>query len=434
MAEAERDVGKGTKRSYDAVIVGGSLAGCAAATMLGRAGARVAVLEKSPDPSAYKRICTHFIQASAVPTLERLDLLEPMMAAGALRPSLNTRTSWGWIEPPPERAARGVNLRRSKLDPMAREMAAATPGVEVMLGQTVTELRRAGGEVSGVVARDRDGAETVIEAPLTIGADGRDSRIAELSGVKVKTYPHGRFAYGGYFEGTTPKHAPDAAIWMMDPDWAATFPTDDGLVFYAAMPTMKRLPDFKEDPEAALIEYFEAVPDAPSLRSAKLSERGVLGKIDMTNRMRTPTAPGLALIGDAALATDPLFGVGCGWAFQSAEWLADAVAPALRGEEALEKGLRRYRRTHSRHLRGHAWMIHDFATGRKLQPAEKLFFSGAARDPHVAMIFDAFGTRQIGATHALAVGTPLALVANARYALRHRGRVGHVGTGVGSAA
>jgi menaquinone-9 beta-reductase len=434
MAEAERDDGEGRKRSYDAVIVGGSLAGCAAATMLGRAGARVAVLEKSPDPAAYKRICTHFIQASAVPTLERLDLLEPMMAAGALRPRLNTWTSWGWIEPPPERAERGVNLRRSKLDPMAREMAAATPGVAVMLGQTVTELRRTGGEVSGVVARDRDGAETVFEAPLTIGADGRDSRIAELAGVKVKTYPHGRFAYGGYFEGTAPKHAPDAAIWMMNPDWAAAFPTDDDLVFYAAMPTMKRLPDFKEDPEAALIDYFEEVPEAPSLRSAKLSERGVVGKIDMTNRMRVQTAAGLALIGDAALATDPLFGVGCGWAFQSAEWLADAVAPALRGEEALEKGLRRYRRSHSRHLRGHAWMIHDFATGRKLQPAEKLFFSGAARDPHVAMIFDAFGTRQIGATHALAAGTPLALAANARYALRHRGRVGHVGTGVGSAA
>src|ERR1700761_4829782 len=102
MAEAERD---GGERSYDAVIVGGSLAGCAAATMLGRAGARVAVLEKSPDPAAYKRICTHFIQASAVPTLERLALLGPMVAAGALRPSFNARTPWGWIEPPPERAA-----------------------------------------------------------------------------------------------------------------------------------------------------------------------------------------------------------------------------------------------------------------------------------------------------------------------------------------
>jgi 2-polyprenyl-6-methoxyphenol hydroxylase-like FAD-dependent oxidoreductase len=140
----------------------------------------------------------------------------------------------------------------------------------------------------------------------------------------------------------------------------------------------------------------------------------------MTNRMRTPTAPGLALIGDAALATDPLFGVGCGWAFESAEWLADAVAPALRGEERLEAGLRRYRRRHSRHLRGHAWMIHDYASGRKMQPPERLLFSGAARDPRAAKVFDAFGSRQIGATHLMAAGIPLALVANARHAVRRR--------------
>ena len=35
----------------------------------------------------------------------------------------------------------------------------------------------------------------------------------------------------------------------------------------------------------------------------------MLGKIDMTNRARSQTAPGLALIGDAALAADPLFGL-----------------------------------------------------------------------------------------------------------------------------
>ena len=79
-------------------------------------------------------------------------------------------------------------------------------------------------------------------------------------------------------------------------------------------------------------------------------------------------------------------------------------------------------------------MIHDYATGRKLQPPERIIFSGAARDPKVALMFDAFGTRQIGATKLIAVGTPLAVLANARYALRHGGRVGHVGTGVGSAA
>lgn len=423
-----------TKKSYDAVIVGGSLAGCAAATMLGRAGARVAVLEKSPDPATFKQICSHFIQASAVPTLERMDLLEPMMEAGAVRSRFRAHVPWGWIEAPPERAALNINLRRQRLDPMVREMAASTPGVDLFLGLSVGELRRAGGKVTGVVARDRDGVETTIEAPLTIGADGRDSTIAKISGVKVKTFPHGRFAYGGYFEGVALRGAPDASVWLMDPDWAAAFPTDEGLTFIAAMPTKARLPEFKADPGAALVDYFEAVPEAPSLRGARLDDRGVLGKIDMTNRMRTPTAPGLALIGDAALATDPLFGVGCGWAFQSAEWLADSVAPALHGEEALATGLRRYRRRHSRHLRGHAWMIHDYATGRKLQTPERILFSGAARDPRVAAIFDAFGTRQIGATKLIAVGTPMAILANARYALRHGGRVGHVGAGVGSAA
>ena len=103
------------------------------------------------------------------------------------------------------------------------------------------------------------------------------------------------------------------------------------------------------------------------------------------------TAPGLALVGDAALAADPLFGVGCGWAFQSGEWLADAVAPALAGEESLERGLKRYRRRHARKLRGHAFFINDYSSGRKLNPAERMLFAAAARDTKVAVRFDKFG-------------------------------------------
>ncbi|HVX34382.1 MAG TPA: NAD(P)/FAD-dependent oxidoreductase, partial [Solirubrobacterales bacterium] len=416
------------------MIVGGSLAGCATAMFLGRAGARVAVVEKSPDPESFKRMCSHFIQASAVPTLERLELLGPMEAAGAVRPRFHARVPWGWIEAPPERAARGVNLRRSKLDPMLRERAAATPGVEVLLGQTVKEVRRAGGKVAGVVARDREGVETLFEAPLTIGADGRDSSVVPLAGVKEKTHPHGRFAYGGYFEGIELRHSPDASVWMMDPDWAAAFPTDDGLTFCAVMPTMDRLPAFKADPIAAMCDYFDRAPEAPSLRPATLTDDGVLGKIDMTNRVRTPSMPGLALVGDAALATDPLFGIGCGWAFQTAEWLADSVAPALRGEAELEGALRRYRRKHARRLNGHAFMIHDYSTGRKMQPPERLLFSGAARDPRAAAVFDAFGTRQIGVTRMMATGMPLAIAANVRYALGRRRGAGARALGAGAGA
>ena len=420
MSDSEN--GSGRSHDYDAVIVGASLAGATTAILLGRAGASVALVEKQPDPQAFKRICSHFIQASGVPTIERLGLLEPIMEAGGVRSRMHAWTRWGWIEAPPDRAGLAVNLRRELLDPMVREAAAATPGVDLLLGRAANGLLHDGEAVAGVKVRTPSGEESELRARLVVGADGRDSKIAELSGVKEKVLPHGRFAYGGYFEGEQPKYAPDGSIWMMDPHWGAAFPTDSGLVFYAAMPTMELLPEFKRDPAAALVSYIEALPDAPPIHSARQVDQ-VLGKIEMPNRVRVPTAPGLALTGDAALAADPLFGVGCGWAFQSGEWLADSVAPALRGEESLDRGLKRYRRTHKHRLGGHAFTIHDYATGRRLSRGERALFAAAARDPKVAARFDRFATRQVGATRTLATTMPRTLMVNVRHSRRRRKEV-----------
>ncbi len=405
--------------SYDAVIVGASLAGCATAIQLGRSGLRVAVVEKRPDPSAFKRTCSHFIQASGVPALERLGLLEPMEAAGAKRPRVHIWCPWGWIESPPERAPRGVNLRREVLDPMIRSAAAEAPGVEMLLGWSAERLLREEAEFAGVAVRSPEGEEREIRARLTVGADGRDSRIAELSGVPVKTYPNNRFAYGGYFEGGAPANAPDATAWFLNPQWCAAFPTDSDLTFYAAMPTKDRLPEFKRDPERALVDFLSAVPDAPPIGEGRLVG-SMMGKIDMTNRMRKPVAPGLALTGDAALATDPLFGVGCGFALQSAEWLCDSVRPALQGAEPLSKGLERYRRRHAKGLRGHAFFIHDYSTGRRFNPGERLFWSAATRDPETALILEEYGTRLIGPAQMFPRALPRAVAVNVRHAIESR--------------
>src|SRR5215218_6270006 len=168
--------------AYDAVIVGASLAGCATAIGLGRAGLKVALVEKQPDPNAYKRTCSHFIQASGVPALERLGLLEPIEAAGATRPRVHSWTRWGWIEPPPGGSC-GVNLRREVLDPLVRSTAAETPGVEMLLGWTAERLLREEGAFVGVAVRNPQGEERDLRGRLTIGADGRDSRIAEWAEV-----------------------------------------------------------------------------------------------------------------------------------------------------------------------------------------------------------------------------------------------------------
>ncbi|MCW3069421.1 MAG: monooxygenase FAD-binding protein, partial [Solirubrobacterales bacterium] len=137
---------------YDAVIVGASLAGCATAILLARDGARVALVEQRPDAGAYKKICSHYIQASAVASLERLGLLEPMIGAGAVRSRVRLHTPWGLIEPPTASIVpSGINLRREILDPLIRETAANTPGVELILGHTVHELLRDGDVVCGAL-------------------------------------------------------------------------------------------------------------------------------------------------------------------------------------------------------------------------------------------------------------------------------------------
>jgi flavin-dependent dehydrogenase len=74
---------------FDAVVVGASVAGCTAARLYAQRGARVALVERRPDLDAYKTVCTHYIQPSATPTIERLGLAGPLEERGAVRNSID---------------------------------------------------------------------------------------------------------------------------------------------------------------------------------------------------------------------------------------------------------------------------------------------------------------------------------------------------------
>lgn len=104
---------------FDVVVVGASIAGCTAATLFARRGMNVALVERNPDPSAYKRMCAHFIQASAMSTIRRLGLDKVIEASGGVRNHADFWTRWGWIrgELRDELGASlsGYNLRRQTL-------------------------------------------------------------------------------------------------------------------------------------------------------------------------------------------------------------------------------------------------------------------------------------------------------------------------------
>jgi flavin-dependent dehydrogenase len=187
------------------------------------------------------------------------------------------------------------------------------------------------------------------------------------------------------------------------------------------MPVAARLPEFKSDLEGAFRRFIEALPEGPAIGDAERISP-ILGQLDMPNIVRQTTGPGVALIGDAALAADPLFGVGCGWAFQSAEWLVEATADALLERTSLTSALTRYGTRHRKALAGHEARISDFATGRPYRLIERLMNSAAARDAASAQRLHEFAARHIRVRDFLAPSAIAhALWVNLRHVLHHGG-------------
>ncbi|MFD9820630.1 NAD(P)/FAD-dependent oxidoreductase [Streptomyces violascens] len=382
---------------YDVVIGGAGLAGSAAATLLARRGARVALLERRADPEAYKALCTHSITANAYPVLDELGLVPALEKAGAVRNTARWYTRWGWIEPKPApmgpELPYAYNIRRSTLDPLIRTRAAETPGVDLLPGHQVTGLVREAGRTVGVRASTPQG-EREIRARLVVGADGKDSAVAKFAGSRTRSHENARFGYLAHFRGL-PLHGGIGQAWFLEPDMAYAFPNDDGVTVMAVLPEKKRLPAFREDLEGSFLSFIRALPEAPPIDSAERITK-ITGTVNYPLHSRRPTAPGLALIGDAALTSDPLWGVGCGWALQSAQWLTDAVAASATGRGDLDRALASYAREHRRRLRGHQYLAADYARARPFNPVERLMFSAAARDESLARHMHLFASRLMG--------------------------------------
>jgi len=372
---------------FDVVVVGASVAGCTAARLYGQRGARVALVEKRSDTAAYKTVCTHYIQSSATPTIEKLGLAPLIEEQGAIRNTIDLWTPYGgWIR---HRGGtpHGYNVTRRVLDPLLRRLAADTPGVELMTGATATGLLD-----RGVVVEDRAQGRRELRAPLVVAADGRDTKVARMAGVPGRVRPHNRFFYWAYWRDLEPGDD-RSRMWFMEPDCAYTFPNEDGLCLVLVAPHRDRLPEFRADLEGAYLRHIETLPDAPDLSSAT-RESKLLGKLDLPNVSRPAARPGLAFVGDAALASDPLWGVGCGWAFQSADWLVDETADALTGGGDLDAALDSYRHLHARRLGPHHFFISDLASARRANPIERAMYHAAVSDDDVWRKFEEIGSRR----------------------------------------
>jgi flavin-dependent dehydrogenase len=168
-AEEARGTVGAERGALDVLILGGGLAGSAAAIALARAGRRVALLEKTMQ--AHDKVCGEFLSAEAIEDLRALGV-DPQ-ALGAV--AIDTVRLAGCVGVSEARLPfRALSLTRRVLDE-AMLQRAAEAGALVLRGRTVESLLRgADGWCAGIAGPER--AYTLAAANVVVATGKHDLR------------------------------------------------------------------------------------------------------------------------------------------------------------------------------------------------------------------------------------------------------------------
>jgi flavin-dependent dehydrogenase len=336
---------------YDAVIVGGRIAGASTALLLARAGARVAVVERSRLGT--DTLSTHALMRAGVVQLSRWGLLERLISADT--PSIASALFHygdGTTTRVSIRPAAGVNAlyapRRYLLDRLLAD-AAAEAGAEILPEMTVTGLRRDdSGRVCGVYLVGRAGRALELPAVTTVGADGIRSTVADL--VQAPVVRHGRTASAVLYRYVAGLRT-DGYEWAYgDGAAAGLIPTNNGEtgVFVSAASDRWRAIRRAGGEHAFAALLARA---APGLRD-RIASAGQAGRLrgwaGTPGYVRRPWGPGWALVGDAGYYKDPITTHGMTDAMRDAELLADAILASNTSGRPPVAALARYQATRDR--------------------------------------------------------------------------------------
>ncbi len=382
-----------TSTHYDVLIVGASVAGCMTALRFARLGLQVAVIEKQADAKAYKLLCTHFLYPAALAHLRWAGVYDALLAAGAVPSQMQLHSPAGWS---PVTLSPGLNVRRALLDPCLRE-AAQKAGVHLFYGHKVRALaRHPQGRVTGVQTSHQDRRQ-LFEATLVVAADGRHSSVARLMGIAPEIFANDRFSYFAYHQtpaghnATAPEAASATRVWMQDEGRAfvSRFPNDQGLQLLSCYLPQRHFSDWQGQVETRFYAEVHKVAELASLGPAQRVGR-ILGLRHAPSLWRPAVSHQVALVGDAAVAIDPLTGIGCTWAMQSAQQLTQSLGGALlrlkrqpcsqaQQQRRLQRALSRYRFWHWLKFRPALLIARRYSRDRPLTGLERLLLQLVAR-------------------------------------------------------
>jgi 2-polyprenyl-6-methoxyphenol hydroxylase-like FAD-dependent oxidoreductase len=327
---------------FDVAIVGARCAGSPLATMLARQGLSVCLLDRAHFPS--ETPSTHMIQPCGVQMLDRLGVLDGILAAGAAPLDRLTLVNDDVrIDATVDATAQhpALCIRRVTLDALLVDAAGAA-GAEVRTGSRVTQLITDDGRVTGVQT-----SSGPVHAGLVVGADGRHSTVASCLGTREYhvTSPGKLYAWA-YFEGVGNRNG-HARLGRQGAVGFLSGPTDGDLYMAAVGIDMADQARFHADRDTHFAAAIRMWPELADLLAGARRVGPIRVVANWHGYFRQSAGPGWVLVGDAGHFKDPAPGQGIADALRQTEKLATAIVDGL-GNSNLDTSMQRWWRWRDR--------------------------------------------------------------------------------------
>ncbi len=322
------------RSDYDIIIVGGSVAGACSAIALAPEGYRILLLDRAIFPR--DKACGEGIMPQGVAVLESLGVLPEILAHGAVKArgmryrNLRGQSARADFPPCGEEISFCLVIRRLHLDHLLLRRAESFPNVTVRQGFKVTEVIQENWVVRGVVGQSVHGRaeREAFHAPLTIGADGRNSVFHATCGL-TKTYlPRRRFGVTGHVGGVE-GIGPYVEVLLHPHGECYIAPCGGDVHLVALLLEEKAMPYFSRDLRQRYIEFLKSVGDLRERASCSELAGDVFAIGPLGFTVVPIHRPGFLLVGDSAGFLDPITGEGMTLALKSVQAAVPLIKEAF---------------------------------------------------------------------------------------------------------
>jgi len=394
-------------------IVGGGPSGSALAILLAREGAEVTLFDDGRRPEL---LVGESLVPAVIPILRRLGIEEETAAFGCVKPGVTfiwsptDRFGFTFARFAPAVFPYAYNIPRPRFDEAVLARAVSSGVHRVVARARLTPA-------TGDRVELRLASETLAAAPhlhgrqpdLIVDATGRARLGARALGLDADVGPRDDVAHFAHFEGCGWDDAPgQVLIARQEAGWSWCIPLKDRLSVGIVI-GREDAARFGRSPAERLDRVIAADPWLASIASGGKRVTSVATYSNYQLISRRGVGPGWVMVGDAFGFVDPMLSPGVFLALRSAELVARALAPFVRGRaipspEALAAALRPYALVQTKMLA--AWMdlvatFYDgrmpalFRAGRDWMAAGGSALKGAAQrhiERHIALQASGAGT------------------------------------------